>query len=127
MKIMLKTILSTLFIVVGGCALASYFVGRKTILRKITKVHSIDIEFIKKWITDRDFEEYNKSYTVVMLRNEDLPKYKMLKFLCNTDSIVALCVYDKMHNKVVYQQMFYAESVSEDFGTDCFVEFPFEI
>lgn len=122
---MLKTILSTLFI--GGCALTSYLVGRNTILRKITKVHSIDIEFIKKWITDRDFEEYNKSYTVVMLRGEDLPKYKMLRFLCDTDSIVALCVYDKMNNKVVYQQMFDTESVSKDFGTDSFVEFPFEI
>lgn len=124
-KSMLKTVLSTLFI--GGCAIASYIIGRNTVLSKITKVRSIDIDFIKKWIADRDFEEYNKSYTVVMLRGEDLPKYKMLKFLCNTDSIVALCVYDKMHNRVVYQQMFDAENISKDFGIDSFVEFPFEI
>lgn len=109
-----------------GCTFGVYKYEKKKILSKIKKAAVIDIDFVRNWIVNQDLEKYNKSYTAVMLRGKEIPNFSKLKLFFDSEKIVALCIYDKNGKSVVTKDIFLAKSVSNDFGSDDFIEFPFE-
>ncbi len=122
--------ISELLVLIGcalaGCAFGAYKYEKSKLQSKIKVVRNIDLEFIKKWIATQDFEKYNKSYTAVLMRGNELPKPSLLKLFFDINKIVALCVYDKDNKSVVNKELFLADNISEEFGNDEFIEFPFE-
>lgn len=119
-------ILISLAILAGGI-FGGRKLARKHYEKKISKIPNLDVNFIKSWISERDMAEYNKSYTVVMLRGKDLPRYNYFKLFLDTDKMVVLCLFDKLNNKVVYKDYFNVENLSKEFGNETFIEFPFEM
>lgn len=110
-----------------GCAFGCYAYEKNNLASKVKKAKCIDIQFVKDWIGKQDLEKYNKSYTAVMLRGQEIPQSGKLKLFFNIEKLVALCIYDKENKSVVNKDIFLADSVSSEFGNDDFVEFPFEM
>lgn len=121
---MIKVI--TGLVALAGCVFGVYKYKQKDLLSKIKKVKFIDVQFVKTWISNQDLEEYNKSYTAVMLRGEEIPNSFLLKFFFDMKNLLALCIYDKNSNSVVTKDLFLVENVSDELGNDDFIEFPFE-
>lgn len=110
-------------------AAGAYFLYKREkekLSRLVTNVPSFDLSFVKDWISKQDFEQYNKSYTAVLLRGEDLPEKDKFRLFFNPEQLVALCIYDKQNHKVIKSEYFVATTISSEFGADSFVEFPFE-
>ena len=112
-------------IAVGG-AYCIYRYKKKQIAALIKEVDIFDTLFVKNWISELDFEKYNKSYTAVLLRGSELPGKKKLKLFFNTEKMAALCIYDQNNKKVVKIDYFFVNNFSDEFGKEEFIEFPFE-
>ena len=113
-------------VALAGCAFGVYKYKQKKLLSKIKKTKLIDIEFVKKWITTQDLENYNKSYTAVLIRGKELQHSLLLKLFFDINRVVALCIYDKKNKCLVNKEYFLAGEISDEFGKEEFVEFPFE-
>lgn len=113
-------------VALAGCAYGVYKYEQNNLLSKVLKVKIIDVQFVKDWISNQDFEKYNKSYTAVMLRGNELPDAFMLKLFFDLKKITALCIYDKNSKSIVTKDFFMSESIADELGSDDFIEFPFE-
>ena len=122
---MIKIIVGIIALV--GCAFGCYAYEKNNLVSKVKKAKCIDIQFVKDWISKQDLEKYNKSYTAVMLRGQEIPQSGKMKLFFNIEKLVALCIYDKENKYVVNKELFLADSVSSEFGNDGIVEFPFEM
>jgi len=110
-----------------GCAFGCYAYEKNNLTSKIKRARCLDIQFVKDWIGKQDLEKYNKSYTAVMLRGQEIPQSGKLKLFFDIEKLVALCIYDKESKSVVTKELFMADKISSEFGDDDFVEFPFEM
>lgn len=109
-----------------GCAFVVFKYKQHSLASNFKKVQCLDINFVKDWIATRDMEQYNESYTAVMLRRKELPEYSWLRLFFDMNQVVALCIYDKRNKLLVLKEMFLAENISTELGEDDFIEFPFE-
>lgn len=121
-----KILLGVVALAACGCAFGAYKYEQKKLLSKIKETELIDVEFVKKWITTQDLENYNKSYTAVLIRGKELPHYLLLKLFFDINRVVALCIYDKKNKHLVNKEYFLANSISNELGNESFIEFPFE-
>ncbi len=126
MKNMEQMLTITSIALAAGGAYCIYRYKKNQIASLIKKVDNFDTLFVKDWISQLDFENYNKSYTAVLLRGSELPSQKKLKFFFNTEKMAALCIYDQNNKKVVKREYFFVNNFSEEFGKEKFIEFPFE-
>ena len=111
----------------AGCAYGVFAYEKSKLASKIKRVKCIDIQFVKEWIGKQDMEKYNKSYTVVMMRGKDIPNSKFIQLFFDISKMAAICLYDKNSKTVVTKELFLTENFSQDFGSDEFIEFPFEM
>lgn len=111
----------------AGCAYGVFAYEKSKLASKIKRVKCIDIQFVKEWIGKQDMEKYNKSYTAVMMRGKDIPNSKFIKLFFDISKMAAICLYDKNSKTVVTKELFLTENFSQDFGSDEFIEFPFEM
>ena len=111
----------------AGCAYGVFAYEKSKLASKIKRVKCIDIQFVKEWIGKQDMEKYNKSYTVVMMRGKDIPNSKFIQLFFDISKMAAICLYDKNSKTVVTKEFFLTENFSQDFGSDEFIEFPFEM
>ena len=80
MKNMEQMLTITSIALAAGGAYCIYRYKKNQIASLIKKVDNFDTLFVKDWISQLDFENYNKSYTAVLLRGSELPSQKKLKF-----------------------------------------------
>lgn len=113
-------------VALAGCAFGVYKYEQKKLLSKIKEAELIDVEFVKRWIATQDMENYNKSYTAVLMRGHELPHSLYFKLFFDINKVVALCIYDKQNKCLVNKEYFLAGEISDDFGKEEFIEFPFE-
>ena len=113
-------------VALAGCAFGVYKYEQKKLLSKIKEAVLIDVEFVKRWISTQDMEYYNKSYTAVLMRGHELPHSLYFKLFFDINKVVALCIYDKQNKCLVNKEYFLADEISDEFGMEEFIEFPFE-
>ena len=118
--------ITTGLVALAGLVFGVYKYVQNELLSKIKEVKSLDIQFVKKWISIQDLENYNKSYTAVLVRGEELPNSVLLKLFLDINKLFVLCIYDKNSNSVVTKEMFLTERISEELGNEDIIEFPFE-
>ena len=105
-------------VALAGCAFGVYKYEQKKLLSKIKEAELIDVEFVKRWISTQDMEYYNKSYTAVLMRGHELPHSLYFKLFFG--------IYDKQNKCLVNKEYFLADEISDEFGMEEFIEFPFE-
>jgi len=114
-------------IVLAGGAYGIYLYEKKSLMSRMKRTANLNVLYVKDWISSQDLENYNKSYTAVLLRGSELPSAKKLKYFFDISKIAALCVYDKQSQKVVKREYVLCEIISDEFGSEEFIEFPFEM
>lgn len=123
----ISVILGTIVVVAGAAAIA-YKIGKEKVLKATKKVKCLDLSCVRDWIASNDMENYTSSYTVCLMRKNEIPEryYKRLKYFLDMDKCAYICLYDKNSKKVVKGQILLFESVSSEFASDLFIELPIE-
>lgn len=115
-------------VVVAGVAAIAYKVGKDKVLKATKKVQCLDLSCIRDWIATNDMENYTSSYTVCLMRKNEIPEryYKRLKYFLDMDKCAYICLYDKSTNKVLKGQILQFDSISSELASDLFIELPIE-
>ena len=115
-------------VVVAGVAAIAYKVGKDKVLKATTKVKCLDLSCIRDWIATNDMENYTSSYTVCLMRKNEIPEryYKRLKYFLDMDKCAYICLYDKSTKKVLKGQILLFDSISSELSNDLFIELPIE-
>lgn len=69
-------------VVIAGAAVVAYKVGKDKVNKATKRINHLDLSYVKSWISTNDMEEYNSSYTVCLMRKNEIPKkyHTLLKF-----------------------------------------------
>lgn len=115
-------------VVIAGATVVAYKVGKDKVNKATKRINHLDLSYVKSWISTNDMEKYNSSYTVCLMRKNEIPEkyHTLLKFFLNMEKCAYICLYDKKNKSIIKGQLLAFESISPELANDLFIEFPFE-
>lgn len=114
--------------VAASLTVIAYIVGKQQFKKVSTKIKCLDLPYIRSWIASNDMEKYTSSYTVCLMRQEEIPKkyYNKLKFYTDIEKCAYICLFDKKSKNIIRGEVLIFDTISSELAADTFIELPIE-